>query len=94
MCDSCRLAWAVRTEQVSRRLSTRIGVLRPSTGRWVALILLAALPWVLDFSCLAVSVVAVGSPVPWGGLLVPATSADFPWAAVALYAIGAVVFPS
>jgi uncharacterized membrane protein YbhN (UPF0104 family) len=70
MCDSCRLAWAVRTEQVSRRLSTRIGVLRPSTGRWVALILLAALPWALDFSCLAVSVVAVGSPVPWGGLLV------------------------
>jgi uncharacterized membrane protein YbhN (UPF0104 family) len=71
MCDSCRLAWAMRTEQVSRRLSIRIGVLRPSTGRWVALILLAALPWALDFSCLAVSVVAVGSPVPWGGLASP-----------------------
>lgn len=70
MCKSCRITWAARTEQVARRVSTRLGLLRPSVARWVALIALAALPWVLDFSSLAASTLAAGSRVPWGALLV------------------------
>jgi putative heme transporter len=70
LCGSCRFARAARAEEASRRLATRIVLLRPSAGRWAVLILLAALPWVLDFCCLAVSMVAVGTGVPWGALLV------------------------
>jgi uncharacterized membrane protein YbhN (UPF0104 family) len=70
LCGHCRVAWAARAEQVSRRLSTRIALLRPSAGRWVLIIVLAAVPWVLDFCCLAASVAAVGASVPWGALLV------------------------
>jgi uncharacterized protein (TIRG00374 family) len=70
LCGSCRAAWAERTEQVARRLSDRLALLRPSAGRWVVVIVLAALPWVLDFCCLAASVAAVGANVPWGVLLV------------------------
>jgi uncharacterized protein (TIRG00374 family) len=69
ICRVCRVAWAERTEQVVRRLSTRLALLRPTAGRWVAVILLAVLPWVLDFSSLAASTLAVGSEVPWGALL-------------------------
>ena len=70
LCGSCRFAWAARAEEVSCRLATRIAVLRPSAGRWVVVIVLAALPWVLDFCCLTASMVAVAAVVPWGALLV------------------------
>ena len=70
LCGNCRFAWATRADAVSRRLATRIALLRPSAGRWVVLIVLAALPWVLDFCCLTASVVAVGAAVAWGALLV------------------------
>jgi putative heme transporter len=70
LCGSCRTAWAARTEQVAHRLSNRLALLRPSSWRWVVLIVLAALPWVLDFACLAASAAAVGANVPWGVLLV------------------------
>ena len=70
LCRNCQVAWAARTEEVSRRLSTRIALLRPPAGRWAVLIVLAALPWGLDFCCLAASVVTAGAVVPWGALLV------------------------
>jgi uncharacterized protein (TIRG00374 family) len=70
VCDTCRDTWAERADQVSRRLSARIALLRPSAVRWLGLITLAALTWVLDYLCLASSVTAVGYSVPWGALLV------------------------
>jgi uncharacterized membrane protein YbhN (UPF0104 family) len=70
LCRGCRAAWMERTEQVVRRLSTRLALLRPTAGRWAGVIALAAVPWVLDFSSLAASTLAVGSRVPWGALLI------------------------
>jgi len=70
LCHTCSRAWTLRADQVSARLSTRIALLRPSAPRWLGLVALAALPWVLDFASLAASALAVGSPVPWGALLV------------------------
>ena len=69
-CRTCRSAWATRVDELSRRLSDRIALMRPTGARWLGLITLAALTWVLDYASLAASVAAVGSPVPWGVLLV------------------------
>jgi uncharacterized membrane protein YbhN (UPF0104 family) len=70
VCSTCRSTWAERADQVSRRLSSRIALLQPGGFRWLGLITLAALTWVLDYLCLAASVAAVGTTVPWGALLV------------------------
>ncbi|WP_433559561.1 lysylphosphatidylglycerol synthase transmembrane domain-containing protein [Pseudonocardia xinjiangensis] len=70
VCPTCRRTWTERADEVSGRLSARIALLRPSAVRWLGLITLAALTWVLDYLALASSVAAVGSPVPWGALLV------------------------
>jgi uncharacterized protein (TIRG00374 family) len=40
------------------------------TGRgWAFVFWLAAVNWVADIACLAVSIIAVGSPVPWSALI-------------------------
>lgn len=70
VCHTCSDAWTRRADQVSTRLSTRIGLLRPSRARWAGLVTLAAVPWLLDFASLAASALAVGSSVPWGALLI------------------------
>jgi uncharacterized membrane protein YbhN (UPF0104 family) len=69
-CRTCRNAWATWVDELSRRLSDRVALMRPTGARWLGLITLAALTWVLDYASLAASVAAVGSPVPWGVLLV------------------------
>ena len=69
-CRTCRSTWTTRVDELSRRLSDRIALMRPTGARWLGLITLAALTWVLDYASLAASVAAVGSPVPWGVLLV------------------------
>jgi len=70
LCSTCRSTWAERADQVSHRLSTRIALLQPSGGRWILLVTLAALTWILDYSTLTASVAAVGSTVPSAVLLV------------------------
>jgi putative heme transporter len=70
LCHSCSHAWTQRADQVSARLATRLALLRPSAPRWLGLIALAALPWLLDFASLAASTRAVDAHVPWGTLLV------------------------
>jgi putative heme transporter len=70
VCRSCRNTWATRADEVALRLSARITLLRPTAARWLGLITLAGLTWVLDYVSLAASVAAVGYPVPWGVLLV------------------------
>jgi uncharacterized membrane protein YbhN (UPF0104 family) len=70
LCRTCRFAWAARAEQASFRLSSRIALLRPSGVRWIGLLVLAALPWVLDYLSLAASIASVSRSVPWSVLLV------------------------
>ena len=70
LCSTCRNTWAVRADEVSQRLSTRIGLLQPSGRRWLLLIVLAALTWILDYSTLNASLAAVGSSAPAAVLLV------------------------
>jgi uncharacterized membrane protein YbhN (UPF0104 family) len=70
LCRTCRNTWTQRAEEASGRLSTRIALLQPSGVRWLALITLAALSWVLDYLTLAASVAAVSSSVPWAVLVV------------------------
>lgn len=70
LCRTCRSTWTERAEEASVRLSTRIGLLQPSGVRWLVVISLAALSWILDYLTLAASVAAVNSSVPWAVLVV------------------------
>jgi uncharacterized protein (TIRG00374 family) len=70
LCRTCRSTWSQRADDASRRLSIRIALLQPSALRWVLLITLAILSWVLDYLTLAASVAAVGASAPWAVLLV------------------------
>jgi putative heme transporter len=70
LCRTCRSTWTARAEEASGRLSTRIALLQPSGVRWLVLITLAALSWILDYLTLAASVAAVNSSVPWAVLVV------------------------
>jgi len=70
LCRICRSTWTARAEEASGRLFTRIALLQPSGVRWLVLITLAALSWILDYLTLAASVAAVSSSVPWAVLVV------------------------
>lgn len=50
-------------------MTTGLGTLRLSPQGWVAVIGAAFVNWLADAGVLAVSLLAVGSPVPWRGLL-------------------------
>jgi putative heme transporter len=63
LCLACRKTWARRAEQGARRLSVRVGLLRPSGRRWLTLSVLVIASWALDFLTLIATVAAVGSPV-------------------------------
>lgn len=65
-----RGAWAAQPDTTARRVSERIRVLRPGWPQWAAVMVVAALSWVLDFLSLAVTAVAVGAPVRWSVLVV------------------------
>lgn len=69
-CGQCRRARAERIEQSAQRLATRIALLRPSPGRWLALVGLTVVSWLFDYLTLIVVVAAVGVPVPWPVLAV------------------------
>jgi hypothetical protein len=69
-CGECRQARAERIEQSAQRLATRIALLRPGGGRWLVLVGLATLSWLLDYLTLIAVVGAVGVPVPWPVLAV------------------------
>lgn len=70
LCLECRQTWARRAEQGARRLSVRIGLLRPTSGRWLILGILVIASWCLDFVALIAAVAAVGFPVPASVLVV------------------------
>lgn len=70
LCLECRQTWARRAEQGARRLSVRIGLLRPTSRRWLILAVLVIASWGLDFFTLIAAVAAVGLPVPVSVLLV------------------------
>jgi uncharacterized protein (TIRG00374 family) len=48
---------------------TRVLGLRLSGRGWAFVFWLAAMNWVADIACLALALVAVGSPVPWSALI-------------------------
>ncbi|MGW3473390.1 lysylphosphatidylglycerol synthase transmembrane domain-containing protein [Saccharopolyspora sp. NPDC000995] len=68
-CRTCRRAWMTDPDATLRRMSDRIGLLRPSGPQWVAVVALAALSWILDYLSLCLSVVALDHPVPWSMLV-------------------------
>jgi putative heme transporter len=51
------------------RIIFRLTVVRLSAGQMIGALNLALANWLLDCSCLAMSFLAVGAPVPWKGLL-------------------------
>ncbi|GEL16592.1 lysylphosphatidylglycerol synthase transmembrane domain-containing protein [Pseudonocardia asaccharolytica] len=65
LCHHCRRVWTVDPDGISARLATRIGLLRPTPGQWVALIVVSVLTWTLDFLALHASAAAVGVPASW-----------------------------
>jgi uncharacterized protein (TIRG00374 family) len=56
-------------EAVFATLAARLGTLRLSPWGWVMVVVVALVNWLADAGVLAASLVAVGSPVPWRGLL-------------------------
>ena len=56
------------SEQVAQWLEHARSV-SPGRGDWLRIFLMGLSMWLADLACLAVSFVAVGSPVPWRGLL-------------------------
>jgi uncharacterized protein (TIRG00374 family) len=69
--QSCRaLGRPVRDpETVFACLAARLGTLRLSPWGWGEVVVLAFVNWLADVGVLAASLVAVGAPVPWRGLL-------------------------
>jgi uncharacterized protein (TIRG00374 family) len=73
--------WAVRLSQrlvrrphgdpaaVARQGWERLTAVTPTRRDWLAGLAWATTNWVADCACLAISFLAVGSPVPWQGLL-------------------------
>lgn len=65
LCRSCRSAWQTDPGAVADRVSSRIGLLRPTPVQWTLLIGLATLSWVFDFLAVNVVAAAVGLPPRW-----------------------------
>ena len=57
------------SEEVFERLVGRVGSLRLSPWGWAFVVAVAFVNWLADAGVLAASIVAVGSRVPWQGLL-------------------------
>ncbi len=47
----------------------RLRAYAPSRAQWAMAALAGSVSWVMDCSCLACAILAVGAPVPWQGLL-------------------------
>jgi uncharacterized membrane protein YbhN (UPF0104 family) len=62
--------WADGAESAAIRLSDNVASLRPSGRRWLALVGVALLSWVLDFVTLVASVLSVDVEIPWAALVV------------------------
>ena len=56
-------------DAVLASLPSRLGSLRLPPSGWVTVVVVAFLNWLADAGALAASIVAVGAPVPWRGLL-------------------------
>ena len=57
------------SEEVFEQLVGRVGTLRLSPSGWAVVVVVAFVNWLADAGVLAASIVAVGSHVPWRGLL-------------------------
>ncbi|GAA3437079.1 lysylphosphatidylglycerol synthase transmembrane domain-containing protein [Kutzneria kofuensis] len=63
-------SWAERAESSAIALSDNVASMRPSGRRWLALVGVALLSWVLDFVTLVASVLSVDVEIPWAALVV------------------------
>ncbi|MBV9660495.1 MAG: flippase-like domain-containing protein [Acidimicrobiales bacterium] len=56
-------------DEVVRDWTEELGVVSPSRSVWARAGIMGLSNWLADLSCLALSFMAVGAPVPWRGLL-------------------------
>jgi putative heme transporter len=68
-CDDCRSRRAADLDGLTRRVATRVAMLRPSPGQWSGLIGITVLSWLVDFATLTASAAAAIQPVPWPALV-------------------------
>jgi putative heme transporter len=54
----------------------RLAAVAPNRNQWLVATGYAAGNWVLDCLCLILALLAVGAPIPWGGLLLAYTAAQ------------------
>jgi uncharacterized membrane protein YbhN (UPF0104 family) len=64
------LRLAPRAEASALKLSAAVAALRPSGRRWLTLVAVALLSWILDFLTLVASVLSVDVEIPWAALVV------------------------
>jgi uncharacterized protein (TIRG00374 family) len=64
------LPWGDRVGRGLRTLVHRLAAVQPSRRDWAATFAMALLNWIYDAACLVLSMLALGIPVPWRGLLV------------------------
>ncbi|HEX3789675.1 MAG TPA: lysylphosphatidylglycerol synthase transmembrane domain-containing protein [Pseudonocardiaceae bacterium] len=69
-CRSCRKSRNQQAVTRAARVAERLALLRPGGARWLLLVALATVSWLLDYLTLAAVVAAVGSPVPLAVLAV------------------------
>jgi uncharacterized protein (TIRG00374 family) len=62
--------------QVMTEVRARIGMVTPSRGEWMWATTYAMGNWLLDLCCLALSFLAIGTGVPWDGLLLAYAAAQ------------------
>jgi uncharacterized membrane protein YbhN (UPF0104 family) len=68
LCRSCRGGWAADPDGTADRLAGRLGLLHPTTGQWVVLVLTAAASWAGDYLALHTVAAAMHLSVPWTAL--------------------------
>jgi putative heme transporter len=69
-CRDCRNRRAADLDGFTRRITTRLTLLRPSPRQWSLLIGVTVLTWLLDFGTLTTSAASFLRPVPWPALVV------------------------
>jgi putative heme transporter len=69
LCPICRGAWAVNADRISRGLSDRLRLLRPTPAQWLGLLTLSTFKAALDYPTLSASAAASGVPAPWAAVV-------------------------
>ena len=68
-CPTCRAQRLAALQPRVDAVAARLGMLRPSAGQWLGLVVVSCLTYVLDFAALATASAAVLPVVPWSALV-------------------------